>query len=254
MTLRDLTSEEEIILDLIIKQREQSGRDDNCFIYSVSEGQKQLTLNGRAKQYGIDPQHQRETIQKLTDDGIIDADWIIASKSSGSDIVFARHDREYMWEKYGVSLLLSDRKSYEDAFFIKISFSQIKEINDKCRIKYPCTLSYDDAKCNFVVTCNDTGERYIVSNSKLKSGFPPSEVLRIALQSDDKYAIKDDLVDKYGITQIKNKSIATQVFDKNSVVRNELSPFVRLKSDSIRVYPTVKLSLFQLECIKEICV
>ena len=98
MTFRDFTPEEEAVLDLIIEQREESDRDDDLFIYDVRLGQKKLNSNGNAQKYGIGLPQQHEIIRRLAEDSelakgcIINADWIIAFDSDGTDYKFAHHN------------------------------------------------------------------------------------------------------------------------------------------------------------------
>ena len=261
MTFRNFTPEEEAVLDLIIERREESGRNDDLFIYDVRSGQKKLNSNGNAQKYGIGLPQQHEIIRRLAEDSelakdcIINADWIIAFDSGGTDYKFARHNDGTWLDKteknYEIApIFFSSKNELENFYYIQLSFEQIKVMHDNYRAKYSCTLSYDDEKCRFVVTRNDTGEKYTIRNSRLKCGFPPFKVLLAAMQSKEKYIERDDI----GIDQIKGKSIATQVFDDNSVVRNELAPFVELKPDSIRIHPTTNLSLAQLEYLKGACV
>ena len=264
MSLRELTPEEKLILGLIIEQRERSGRDDDLFIYDVRLGQRKLSFNGAAVKYGIDLSQHHEIIRRLTEDTtlpkdcLINADWIVAFDSGGINYKFAYHDETWLdgvEENYEISpIFFNNKKDLENFYYVQLNFRQIKTINENYIIQYSCALSYDDEKCRFFVTRDDNEEKYIISNNRLKNGCPPFKVLLAAFQSDDNYIERDDLIERHNLKQITGKSISTQVFDDNSVVRNELATFVDLKSDSIRIYPKAKLSLARLEALKKVCV
>ena len=243
-----LTPPEEAVLDLIVAQRTQSNRDDDCFLYDLKLGQKMLQSNGNASEYGIGLPEQLEIIQKLSKNGIVEADWIV--EKTGDEYKFDHNDENYMWDKYGDLLMLFNDRDYSNYCFVQIGFSQIKKINDNYRAKYECELCYDEIKCRFVVKCNN-GE--VIHIGKLRQGLQPFEVLRMALGKPNEAVTRDDIV-KSGnnAVRIVKKSIATQVFDDNSVVRNELKPFVRLTHDSICVSPKAELTLAQLNKIRRI--
>ena len=267
MTFRKFTPEEEAVFNLIIKQREQSDKD--YFIYSISQGQKMLQddSDSAATNYGIGQIEQRDIIRKLAKDGVIDADWAIgryitntktssnpwAVKKSYFDVMklkFARHKNKYILDKYGVMAMLFEREDLVDWFFIRISFNEIKTIRENCITKYTCILSYSDKKNCFFVKCSN-GKNYFISNTKLKPGLPPFEILRAALESPDNFVTRDDLKGKINIGK---KSIATTVIDRNSVIRNELAQFVKLTSDSFKVIPEVELTAIELDALEKVCI
>ena len=252
MTFRKLAPEEEAIFDLIIHQREKNEQGDDYLIYSLSRGQKELQSNGMAVKYGIGLGEQLQIIQKLAKDGIIDADWITQqSNPKKSQFQFAHHKGSEMWDKYGSKLMLFNGKDCMDSCFIKIGFSRIKAINDICRAKHRCSLQYDATKARFYVKC-DNGKKYVIK--KLKCDMPPFEILRIALENPRQIITREDLKNSGNKkAYVGKKSIATQVYDDNSVVRNELVPFVKLTNDSIYVEPEAELTLAEIKNLEKVC-
>lgn len=252
MNLRKLTPEEEVVFDSIIEQRNKSERDDDFFIYSIRKGQKGLRLNRDAEKYGIGPIEQIKIIQKLAHDGVIDANWIVArGKRDETRFKFAFNNKKKMWDKFGSSLALFSDDDCKDSIFIQLGFDQIKTINDNCRVKYKCTMRFDDAKQRFYVSCED-GKQYVVK--KLKPGMQPFEVLKLALKNPCTVLTRDEIKNMTNeAIKIGKKSIATQVFDDSSVVRKELSVFVRLTNDSIYVDPEAELTLVEILALIKVC-
>lgn len=245
-----MTPEEKIVFNLIVEQRNRSDSADDYFIYSVDQGQKKLQSMGEAVAHGIGRSEHIEIIRELAKDGIIDADWYTKCENPDGvvpDFELAHHDEDWLWDKYDILAIPS---APEKAFFIQLSFKHIKFITDNYIAEHLCTLSYNTNKCYFELKC-DNGETHVIG--KLKSGGLPFEVLRIALENPCTAITRDELRKQYSQrAPIGKKSIATQVFDHNSVVRNTLAPFVHLTNDSIRVNPNVKLTLAELQNIEEI--
>lgn len=251
MTLRNLRPEEEAVFDAIKQQREENSSPDGCFIYNIEKGDEILRHNGNASKYGIGYGEQHAIIRKLAADGIINADWIIGGDWSKLSFKFAYHDTQEMWDRYSSFLMdIECENKSRNAYFIKLEFSRIREINETCRAKYKCTLAYDKKQCRFVV--RHRKEKLVIK--RLGEGGLPFEVLKIAVKRHTETITRSDLnKSSNSKVHIGKKSIATRVFDRNSVVRNELKSFVRLSSDGICVTLTAQLTLTQLNKIREIC-
>ena len=251
MTLRNLTPEEEAVFDLIKEQREQNDTYDDYFLYDAERGARTLRHDGKASKYGIGLSEQHKIIRKMVRDGILDANWVTEADDDKLDYKFKYPIEDEILNRYKIALdpVFVAGGHYRDKYIIKLSFNYIKNINDTCRPKYQCTLSCDKTQRLFI-RCNK--EKLVIK--KLKYGMLPSEVLKNAVKRHTEVITRDCLnKSKDNKLHIGKLSIATQVFDKNSIVRNELKPFVRLSPDGIKVTPTVQLTLIQLNKIREIC-
>lgn len=263
MTLRKLEPEEKVVFDLIVKQHAQCGRYDGCFVYDVRQCQEELMRSGKASEYGIGYEDHNKIIQKLAEDGIIKADWIVGYdpyisfddtesygefefKYSGDGKEIQKQHAQFFYDHYAIN----DVADYEGMYFIQLEPAWIKKVNDANTTEYTCSLVFDSEKGHFVVRCKD--EELIIK--KLKIDLRPSEILKHAIRKPQKTITRDDL-NKTCDTKlyVGKASLSTQVFCPRSVVNNELKPFVKLTSDSICVTPTAKLTPLQLEELKKVC-
>ena len=252
MNLKILTPENVAVIETIFKIRDKKGPGEDYFILSVRDGLKGLQDNGKARKYGIGYPEYAEIIQELSKD-LIEADWVTGKNESDGIIgnTFAYHDEKWIKEKYHDYLMMFvfDEISAEGYFFMHLDYKTIKTITDNCIAKYSCTLCYDDSQYCFYVKCKETGEEYIIR--KLKKDLTPFEVLLFAFQSRHKHASRAGL-NKSGrkVLHIGKKSIFSRVYDGNSVVKNALSPFVKLDNDNIQVFPKARLTEVQLDAVK----
>ena len=249
MTLRIFASDEDAVFEQIIKQREDKGPNEDYFIYFASKCQKELQSNGKAVQCGIGTSEQAEIIRRLTKDKILDADWIV-SRNHGK-INLMHHDEKWLQKNFSafdLSIIVFDDWDYKDCFFIKLDFNRIKAINDGCRAIYLCELLYDEGQCCFCVKRKDTGEIYYIN--KLRKTMKPFKILLATFKSTHKHATRDWLNGNRE-THIGKKSIATRAFAKNSVVRNELSPFVTLGTEDILIKTEAILTFDQLKALEK---
>lgn len=252
MNLKILPLEKAAVVESIFKIRDKKGPGEDYFILSVSDGVKELQTNGKAKEYGIGCQQYTEIIQELSED-LIEADWVTGKgKLDGAaGNIFAYHDEKWIREKFHEYIMRFgfDIESAEGYFFIHLDYKTIKTISDNCIAKYSCTLCYDDLQYCFYVKCKETGEEYIVGG--LQKDMQPFEVLLFAFQNHHKHASRTGL-NKSGraILNIKKKPIYSRVYNTKSVVRNELSPFVTLTSDYIKIHTKANLTKKQLDDIE----
>lgn len=252
MNLKILTPDRVAVIETIFKVRDKKGPGEDYFILSVRDGLKELQANGKARKYGIGFPEYIEIVQELSED-LIEADWITGKDESNgiAKNTFAYHDEKWIEEKYHEYLMMFvfDEGSAEGYFFMHLDYRTIKIISDNCIAKYSCTLCYDDSQYCFYVKCKETGEEYIIH--KLKKDLTPFEVLLFAFQSRHKHASRAGL-NKSGreVLHVGKKSILSRVYDENSVVKNALSPFVRLDKDSIQVFPKARLTEVQLAAVK----
>ena len=250
MTLRIFTPEEDAVFEQICKQREESDPNEDHFVYFVDKGQKGLQSNGKAVEYGIGSREQIKIIRKLTKDGILDANWIVSRNSGRINLEY--HDEKWLQDNYFSSFYVDfyiDDIDYHNYFFVQLDFSRIRIINDSCRAIYPCELLYDKDQYSFYVRRKDNDETYFIS--KLKKDMMPFQVLLYAYNSKHMHATREGM-NKSGDRRvyIGKASIATRVFAKKSVVRNELSPFVTLGSEDIDINKEADLTFNQLKALE----
>lgn len=252
MNLKTITPEKIAVVETIFKIRNKRGPTEDYFTLSVKDGLRELQTNGKAIKYGIGYPEYIKIIQELSRD-LIEADWITGEEESNGIArkAFAYHDEKWIGEKYHeyLTMFVFDDEVTEGYFFVHLDYKTIKTISDNCIARYSCTLCYDDSQYCFYVKCKETGEEYIIR--RLKNGLMPFEVLLFAFQSRHKHASRVGL-NKSGreVLYVGKKSILSRVYDENSVVRNALSPFVRLDKDNIQVFPKARLTEAQLNAIK----
>ena len=238
------------IFDAIVEQRNEN-EGEGPFVLSVKKALEMLKNNGNAAKYGIGAEQIRNTIQKFAEDGIVDADWIVKYENCDPRTYeFAHHDVGYMYQRYCGEIVINGDEECDDWMFIDITFEQIKAIKDNCAASYKSSLSYDETEKRFVVKCAQLGVAYIIK--RINYGGRGAKVLRIALtESPNKPITRGELKAK-GVNDVMGVSIATRVFDDNSVVRNELKPFIKnITNESITVSTIAILTLAQLKAIKK---
>lgn len=247
------TSVDASVFDTVEEQRNENYGEEP-FIFSVQKALETLKNNGNAVKYGIGAKQIRDSIHKMANNKILDADWIVSRDSyDPRTYTFAHHDAGYMYRRYrGEIIVDSDEErgdeECEDWIFIDVTFARIKAIRDNCVAKYSCSLLYDDTEKRFVVKCKELGTAYIIK--RINYGGRAAEVFRIALAKSPNPVTRGDLKEE-GINVMKI-SIATRVFDDNSIVRNELSSFVKkMTSNSIAVRKSAILTLIQLKAIEK---
>lgn len=250
MNLRPLLTPEAVLFEEIVNQRNENKRGD-YLTYSLELGDKHLRDINRADKYGIGIPQQREIILGMSD--ILDIDWItepadLDENWNETKCVFNEHDTDWMEERYDIPYKyeVDGQHPYEDSLFIEISFETIKKIRDNCISKFSCRLCYDEEDDIIVVKCSN-GKTYPVT--KLTSGDRPFDVLKYTITEANGFATRDALnkADSDDNIHIGKDSLATTVYDRKSVVRNELSPFVKLTSKTIQV---VDANLTQIELDK----
>ncbi len=248
MCFRVFTPEEVAVFYSVIRQREHSDRDDDCIVYLVTSGQKTLQSTGEAAKYGIGPPEQKKIIRSFANDGIIDADWVTTQDGqSATGLELAHHDENWMWKNFGASLIpIND--NYDDYFFIQISFDRIREVRENCVAEHLCELFYDEDQCCFCVNCKSTNEIYYIK--RLRDTMKPFKILLAAFNSAHKHATRAWL-NTNRTTYVGKKSIATRVFAKKSVVRNELSPFVILNAEDVSIKAEAVLTFNQLKALEK---
>ncbi len=253
MVLRKLTPEEETIFDLFIRQREQSRRDDDFFIYDVNLGQETLIADGNAKKYGIGLKQQHKIIDKMIEDDIIDAELIVEYASyDDRGVKFARRPSDLVWKKYGISRMLVNDGYCGDSYFVKMGFDWIKIIDETCRVKHLCTLSIDKSGRYFVVKSSN-GKEYILKEPRW--GRKPFEVLKFALSHKGEIVTRDILNKAPNIeVHVGKQSIKTEIFSKkNNIVKNELSPFIgKLTVESLMVNEAAEMTLAELKALEKV--
>lgn len=249
MALRKLTPEEDAVFEAIIQQR--NSLTDDCFCYNFAKAEIFLCSIGASVRLGLGQTEQAAIIRKLTQDGLLNADW---QKTDDDGAVIKgkfANDSDWVPSEIQLDSLVYDYGP-DSLFVINISFKHIKTINEMCREKHRVMLSYDDSKSRFVIICAETGETLEIK--KLKAGMRPHEVLKVAVQAP-RTIITRDALNKLPntVVHVKKDSIATQVFDDASIVRNELLPFVKLTNESIQVNPIANMTLVELEAIRQVC-
>ena len=255
MNYRELTKKEEAVIDALIAQRKKHG-DNSYFLYSTSDGVRYLIDADKA----IDGDKQIEILHKLADDEIIDADWVVdinesEPKTNYDRYTFAR-GADWVESKFfnelDYMLLFNELTDEEmkERCFIHITFSDIDEVNEKCRKRFKATLFHDggSGKEYFYVKCSN-GKTYKIKN--LRKGLLPYEVLLYAYKRPREVVIRDDLNNNGSNTKVGKQSIATRVYDDESPVRTALAPFVTLKAQSIFVEPNAELTQKQIDALEE---
>ncbi|GEM_PF-6208804 len=233
------------IFDTVVKQRNENYGEEP-FIYSIKKGLEALKKSGKADELGIGIDQIRDSIHSMANNRILNADWIVERKClDPRTYKFAFHDPCYMYNTYCGETVTDSEEEEEDRIFIDVTYKRIKDIRDNCIPKYQCALTYDDTEKRFVVKCKELGVAYIIK--RINYGAQAAEVLRIALAESPNPVTRGDLKKKD--INVMKISIATRVFDDNSVARNELKSFVKLTSSSITVHSVAVLTLAQIRAI-----
>lgn len=253
MTLRIFGPEEDAVFEQLAKRREKVGPNEDYFVYFISDGQKELQSNSKARDYGIGVSEQSEIITRLIEDGIIEADRIISSDPQDANkYILKYHDSGWLEDNFSITILSDltfEDNDYDNCFFVHLGFNHIKAIDDNCRAIYPCRFCYDEDQFSFYVEREDNGEVYYVT--KLRKDMPPFQVLLYAYNTKHMHATREGM-NKSGDRRVHigKASISSRVFAERSVVRNELSPFVTLDSENIDITKEVNLTFNQLKALE----
>lgn len=256
--VRFLKPAEEAVFDVIVKQRNdninEEGKDrGDVFRYDEDKGQALLNQNGAADKYGIGQDEQLEILRSFRDRGLIKVEWTV-SHPHGWPVLAHRHSK-WAEEELMVYYYPYEDDDHQELYFVNVSHRRIKLIRDHLIKRRKAKLVFDEESNRFVVEVDD-GEKYIIR--KLKRKMLAFEVLKIAVTMPGEIIFRDDINEGiYGNTvKIGKMSIATQVFDDNSIVRNELSPFIEgeMTSESLCVVKDglTELTQAQIDVIERI--
>lgn len=235
---------EDYVLMAILDQRDKSKAD--VFVYDFESGQTLLRSLNASKRYGIGPDEQLEIIQRLAKIGFINADWALWMDGG---YVF---ENKYDWalDKFSMEIFEEEVLGIKPKpiCIIKLSYKEMGEIYNSAIERYDAQLSFDGTRGRFIVTCED-GKRYSVLGPN--DGSRQFDIITYIMKDKNigRIITKDELREQ-GIGIGDNEYIESQVFRNSDSIKKVLFPFFTLKTDSIRVERTVKLTLAQLDAIK----
>lgn len=261
MNPRRLTSEEEIILDAIIAQR--GGAWGDIFEYDMKKTQEYFAKTGIFAKYKLSYYEQAKIIMKLSDDGIIDIDYIVSVEFTNNcrttfepNLPLIETDRPFFWAKqkdwayetYQLKGLISIEYCYKQLHGIpmRMTRNDIDYINSAYRVSHTIQLKLDENHLCLSLKIDQEPWRRL---PPLHDDKPPFQILRYAYNHHDKIIDRDELI-KNGIN-VKGKYLRTQVFSDNNTVQ-ALSPLLlKLEKDSIMfITDPVKLTLNELNKLK----
>ena len=264
----ELTSTEKAVLRAILKQRKAREFSDarkmemlsnpDIFIYDIKEGQ--LFIDGLKifQKYEVGYAEQLKVIRDLAKREIIRADWVVNSGTADEPKYVLANNSDWVKNKFYGDEFLSDyyKADMENTYYINLSMNEIKVIFDKYLRKYKARL-FIDCAC-LIVTCDN--EKYRLPC--LHEDERPYVIISFAMEHLGKKISKEavnkklerenedrDEGDRY--STIGDKVTFAKVFERNTTIRETLSPFIELKSKYMRIVEEAELSSEQLTLIKE---
>ena len=253
-----LTPVEEAILNVIVAQRneniDEDGKDrGDIFRYDEDKGQALLNRNGAATKYGIGRDEQLEVLRWFRKVNLIDVEWTVPHPDGWP--VMAHPYSHWAMDELMMYHYPYEDEHHQELYFIRIGHNRIKKIYDYLVKKHKAQLIFDEGANRFMVKV-DNGKKFTIK--KIRRRSPAFKVLKIAVMNPGEIILRDDINDgDYGDeVHIGKLSIATQVFDDGSIVRNELAPFVdgEMTSESVRIVKdgTTELTQVQIDAIERI--
>ena len=233
---------------------EQSKRvPDEPFIYNVKEGQlfvagKGVTLD-RSEHLGI--------LRKFEEDNVIDADWLVLPEMETSCPTNAICDfalNKDWSKKFIMVLAAATSDDYADFFFINIHPSEIKTTIDTFTTVCTANIVSAPDPLALIVRCSQkdaNDEDYVIHT--FKDGGRPHQTVAYALGNPGRPIFRQELNEKVrgskGEELIKPEANIAKIFERNSTIKNELSPLIELNAAYVLVKQNVKLTKTQLEAI-----
>ena len=255
MNIRQLDEKEFAVFEAIAEQSKEY--PDIPFEYNLSRGQ--YFFNN--KNVVIDRSEHREIIRRLSDEEIIDADWLIPidenDKSSQIICDFARHKS---WSgRFIMHTLVMDAREYEDWFCISIHPSQVEAIYDSQQVACTANISLANDPLALKIDCvaEDKSETLIVRafNDDSRPYKIISYILNLPEERRHEKISRNEL--SAGIrgnddTQlIEENANIRKIFDRNETIKTVLAPLIELMADGIRIKKDVELTKQQYGAIIE---
>lgn len=256
--MKGLTQQQLIMLSLIIRQRQKTGRDFIEFNYEDAQGC--LDESGDAYAYGIvDRRGQEAILQQLKDKVPLKVNYVVERYSNETGTYrLAWADDDFAWIGDAFVGLVPPYQTLEDVYhkvFILVTPDDIRKIYDDCddvqkrvlfsnedSAMHTAYLIYKDA--HFVVRCDE--QEYILRTSH--NGNTSRILEHVAKGGNIGKAFSRDELRKE--LSIRGLGPLTGVFKNNTQVKKILAPFILLDYDTIQVKSKALITTSQLEMIR----
>lgn len=247
---------EEAVLGAILDQQEKLEPlfvglcDPDVFLYSTSAGQKFIDDLNAFEKYEVGDAEQLKTIRNLAMRNIIEADWVIKNSSSNDPKYLLANNTSWAQEAFSINNTFADDDcDLSNQYYIKMGTNDAKAIYNNLK-RYPAQLSIDFWP-HLVVSCD--GKQYFFSCPK--EGGRPYKIIAYVLRPENRNRpiFKKELNEIEGVTIGEKEAIGSKVFEKNTTIRETLSPFIESVPDFICVHNPAELTSEQFGIIKKRC-
>ena len=260
--LEQLKPKEVAVLNAIISRRIDG--DSDIFRYDCKEIQEYLNKTGSSRKPIITLDAQRKIVKDLSERRILDTDQIIDNRLNNvfhfkvdpycidvtepkPDFSWKNHTywaREEFQTKEGLSIEEAFAK-YGNTLFIKMTEKHIETIDYNYMPSHKIQLAFDRKNPYLCIKFDDENWKCI---SRLNPTKSPYKILKYALAHPNKRITRKDLSDNNIVKE--SRSLNSQVFSDNEVVK-ALEPLLLEKdSDSILVRKSVAVTLCEMNELK----
>lgn len=214
------------VVELIIEQRFKS--NSNIFKYDFFLVKDKLKAPADSDKYGMNSKEQRELLEQLDTDGIIQMDYVEETQDATTTLIRWKHG--YTWLQEALEPCYEARR-YPHDVFLNVSYDDIENLKYKYNLKaYPARLNYNHNSGRFTVICN--GKKYETIRP-LSYEKDSTRIIEYAWRHSNNYVTKDEINQS---AKLDNpiKSIRESI--KNcSTINNVLSPFVEYTNNKIKI-------------------
>lgn len=260
-----LEPREEAIIDAVICQRVNNY--SNIFNYDYDRAQEYLNGAGKSVKYAITREDQFDIIQKLSDAGIIDMDYIVnvefinnLRSTNNSNIQLVKSKERFFWAKQknwayefcqlnGGIELEEVYSKYKSDTFINMTKEDIAYIDKKYRANHVVQMAVDGKRSCLKMKI-DKGDWVFFRT--LDPQKIPYKILSYAYKCAGRPVDKDELFEEGIITkEERGKYLKTQIFSDNKTVQtlNSLS-LMGLNKNEITFIKVKRLTSAKLEALK----
>ena len=220
------------IVESIVEQRANS--NDNVFIYDFSLIKKKLAKTQNFDKYGITPKEQRELLEELDGEKYIYLNYVDKNTYEW------KHDYKNIIAGY----IAPEFNQFEHIgkVFVYLPLDDVEAL----KVKYDLSsrlakleLSYGQ----FTVSCDD--EKYKLPS--LKSGTP-TKILEYAWGHHDSNITRSELVQN-DVIKTRTQESLKKIFKGNNLIKNILSPFVEMTTDSILIRSSANIKNSELQAV-----
>ena len=220
------------VIESIIEQRANANSD--VFIYDFSIVQKKLAETQNFNKYNITPVKQRELLEKLDSEEYIYINYV------DKDTCEWVHDYRHIIAEYIAPEF--NPLAHMGEVFIYLPMTNVEALKAKYDLSSRLTmleLNYGQ----FTVSCD--GEKYKLPS--LKSGTP-TKILEYAWEHHDSNITRSELVQN-DVIKTRTQESLKKIFKGNNLIKNILSPFVEMTTDSILIRSSANIKNSELQAV-----